>query len=357
MRKYYWIIFVVLMIGGLTVSVSANNVVAEEQLVAQLPEEAQELMEQIDLETSLSDGMKQIVESAAKQADGYLRSGLRQSGQMLAIALLCGILSCFENTRMIKIVSIAGVLAVAALGVAGIRELEQSGGSALEQLCTYSDTLLPAMAMATASTGCVNASSALYMGTVFFVSFLENLILRILQPMVYVYLALSCAEAAAQDDALKSLRVLIGWVIATCLKTVLFVFTVYLTVTGAISGSADATTVKAAKMTLSGVVPVVGSMISDASETLLVSASILRNTIGVFGMLAVLGICVLPFLQAGIRYLLLKATSAVAELMGCGAISKLIGALSTVSGYLLAMTGTCALMLIISFVCYIRVVI
>ena len=110
-------------------------------------------------------------------------------------------------------------------------------------------------------------------------------------------------------------------------------------------------------MTLSSVVPVVGSMLSDASETLLVSASILRNSIGVFGMLAVLAICIVPFLQTGIRYLLLKLTAAAAALFDNGAISRLIAAMSAAAGYMLAMTGTCALMLIISFVCYIRVVV
>ena len=63
--------------------------------------------------------------------------------------------------------------------------------------------------------------------------------------------------------------------------------------------------------TLSGVVPVVGSMLSDASETLVVSAGVLRNSIGVFGMLAVLALCAAPFLQTGLTYLVLKLTAAV----------------------------------------------
>ena len=48
---------------------------------------------------------------------------------------------------------------------------------------------------------------------------------------------------------------------------------------------------KAAKFTISNMVPVVGGVISDTAETLLAGASVLRNAAGVFGMLAVIGIC------------------------------------------------------------------
>lgn len=356
MRRVYQIILILTVTAVLSGRISATDFIDDAQFVSQLPEAARQIMEDIDMETSLTDGVQQIFRTATETSGGYIRSGLSQMGQVLSIVLVCAVLSCMENTRTTRIVALAGVLGVIVVGVAGIRELEQSGRGAVEQLCSYSQTMLPAMAMATASTGCVNAASALYMGTVFFVQLLENLILRILQPMVYVYLALSCGEAAIGDDALKSLRMLVSWLITASLKTVLFVFSAYLTISGAISGSTDATAVKAAKMTLSGVVPVVGSMISDASETLLVSASMLKNSIGVFGMLAVLGICIVPFLQSGIQYLLLKLTAATANLMERGPISRLVEALAASSGYFLAMTGTCALMLIISFVCYIRVV-
>lgn len=159
------------------------------------------------------------------------------------------------------------------------------------------------------------------------------------------------------DETLAKLRGLVGWVIGASLKTVLFAFTAYLAISGAISGSADATTVKAAKLTLSGVVPVVGSMLSDASETLVVSAGVLRNSIGVFGMLAVLALCAAPFLQTGLTYLVLKLTAAVAGVFDAGHLTKLADAIAGAAGYLTAMTGSCALMLLISLVSYIKVVV
>lgn len=353
MRKLFCLLICLL---SLSTAAAAAELVEEGALQSQLPSSVRDIMTGIDFETDFSDGVAQILDSAAAAAGGTLKSALYTAAQLLAVTLLCSIAAGLEAGKLPRIITVAGTLAAAAIGLGMIRTASLSGGNTLDQLRTYTDTLLPAIAMATASSGGFTAASTLYVGTVLFVDILTNLITRLLQPLVYVYLALACAGAALADSALDRLRDTVGWLISASLKTVLFVFTAYLTITGAISGSADATTVKAAKLTLSGVVPVVGSMISDASETLVVSASILRNSIGIFGMLAVLAMCAVPFLQAGVRYLVLKLTSAIASIFDNAKVSTMIGALSTATGYILAMTGSCALMLVISFVCYIKVV-
>ena len=62
----------------------------------------------------------------------------------------------------------------------------------------------------------------------------------------------------------------------------------------------------------------------DAAETVLASAGILKNAAGVFGMLVILGICVVPFLQLGIHYLVYKLTAAVSATVSGGRVSGLI---------------------------------
>ena len=88
---------------------------------------------------------------------------------------------------------------------------------------------------------------------------------------------------------------LLKWCITAVLSAVLLVFVGYLTISGVIAGSSDAVTVKTAKLALSGVVPVVGGILSDAAETVLAGAGVLKSTVGLFGMLVVFGMCVAPF--------------------------------------------------------------
>ena len=105
------------------------------------------------------------------------------------------------------------------------------------------------------------------------------------------------------------------------------------------SGSADGATVKVAKAAISGVVPVVGGILSEVSETVMAGAGMLKNTIGIFGMLAVLAACAYPFLQLGVQYLLYKLSAFLAAAVGPPGLSKLIGGLGGAFGLVLGMTG------------------
>ena len=101
-------------------------------------------------------------------------------------------------------------------------------------------------------------------------------------------------------------------------------------------------------------VPVIGGMLSDASEAILVSAGIVKGAVGLYGLLAVLAIWIQPFLQIGAQYLLLKLTAAICGVFGTKQASDLIQDFSTAMGFLLAMTGTMCLLLLISTVCFVK---
>ena len=179
----------------------------------------------------------------------------------------------------------------------------------------------------------------------------------LLVPIVYAYVAVCAAHAAVGNEGLKRIAGTLKWVVTSVLTVVLLVFVGYLTVSGVIAGSTDAVTVKAAKFTMSSLVPVVGGILSDAAETVLAGARILKNAVGVFGMLAVLCMCVAPFLQLGIHYLTYKVTSALSATVSSGRVAGLIDQIGGAFGLVLGMTGASALLLLISMVSAITAVV
>ena len=134
----------------------------------------------------------------------------------------------------------------------------------------------------------------------------------------------------------------------------LYVFSAYMGITGVVSGSVDAASIKATKLAISGAVPVVGGILSDASEALLVGAGVIKSAVGVYGLLAILATWIGPFLQIGCQYLLLKATAALCGVIGAKETTGLITDFSGAMGMLLAMTGTTCLLLLISTVCFMK---
>lgn len=142
------------------------------------------------------------------------------------------------------------------------------------------------------------------------------------------------------------LKKIITWV----LSGLLTLFTAYLTISGAVAGAADAQAVKLAKTAVSTAVPVVGGILSEAAESVLAGAGLLRGMLGTFGALAVLGSCLLPFLRLGCQYLLYQCASLVAATAGPKKLTKLLAMLGDAFGLVLAMTAASALLLIISIV-------
>lgn len=272
---------------------------------------------------------------------------------LIAAVMLIGILRQLPG-KSISVVEFAGVLAVAGILLHQTNSLVDMAANTVMELSEYGKLLLPVMTAALASQGGITGSAALYTGTAVFDTILSGAIARLLIPLVYIFLALSVAFAATGEELLQRLRNLIKWLMTWGLKILLYIFTGYMGLTGVITGTADEAAVKATKLTMSGMIPVVGGILSDASEAVIIGAGMMKNAAGVYGMLALIAIWITPFLHIGISYLFLKMSAAVCESFGVKQISGLIKNFSEAMGLLLGMTAAVCILLLISMICFMK---
>lgn len=348
MRRW-WLVWILVLI--LTVPVCASEV--PDELWDALPKESEIVLKDTDLSgaNALGDGIAQIFGQLAGQAKGVLLDRMRGAISILLVVLLCGAVDGFSQsaeTVGLRLLPVAGALSVTLLAAGSLESLIGMGGSVIESLSDFSRVILPVLAAATAVSGAVTTATVQQVTTVLFVGVLLKLIYGLLLPMVYLYIgtltASACLPSGRLSGIAEALRKIITWTLCGSLT----IFTLYLSMVHIISGAADATAVKMAKATVSGVVPIVGGIIAEAADTVLAGAGILKNTIGIFGTLAVLSACAWPFLHLGIQYLLYKITSFLAEVIGSSELCKLINGLGSAFGLILGMTGACALLLLIS---------
>ena len=208
-----------------------------------------------------------------------------------------------------------------------------------------------------AASGGIVSAGARQVATVFFADLLLSLIRNVLLPLVYFYVAAASANAMLPGDPLKRVADGIKKVVTWALTGSLVLFTSYLTMTGAASTSADALALQMTRTVISTAVPVVGGIISQASGSVVSGAGLLKNSVGIFGMLAVLATCLTPFLRMAVQYLLYKLTAFLAGTAGNGTLVELINALGSAFGLVLGMVGSCALLLLISITSSVSVVI
>ena len=215
------------------------------------------------------------------------------------------------------------------------------------QTCALPISLLPTLSAAVAASGGILSASVRQVATVFFVDLLLSLIRGLLLPLVYFYVAAAAADAMLPGRHLAGISTAIRKGTVWLLTGALALFTLYLTVSGAAAGSADTVTARLARGAV-GVLPVVGSILADAADTVLAGAGAVRNTVGVAGLLAVLAVCLLPLVRLGAQYLVYKAAAFLAGVLGAERLTGLIDALGGAFGLIFGMTGACGLLLLIS---------
>lgn len=315
------------------------------------PSDVQELM---PAETeSFADGLWWVIRSAIRNLAPDLAAAAGSCLALCGIALLISFVYAMPGNNP-KTIRMTGVIAVSVILLGQTNTMVNLCADTVRSISEYGKLLLPVMTAALAAQGGTTGATALYAGTALFNTVLSSLIAKLLVPMVYIYLALAVGNGATGENMLQKIRDFVKWLMTWSLKTILYVFTGYMSITGVITGATDAAAVKAAKLTISGVVPVVGGILSDASEAVILSAGVMKNAVGVYGLLAVAAIWIAPFLRMGIHFLLLKLTGLLCGVFGVKAISDLIEDFSSAMGVLLAMTGAVSFLMLISTVCFMK---
>ena len=319
-----------------------------------LSEDASDLLEEIDISNpQIMDSVISIFTNALGKATDSLRQGIRTSGILLLISLLCSVIGNLSTRR--STIIIVGVLGIYGAVLGPVGAMIQLSRQTIQELADYSAILLPAMASAMAVSGSPITASGLQALTTLFSQLLMRLITNFLIPGIYLYLALVAAEAALQNKLLGEIREFLSWLMEKSLRISLYMYTIFLSITGVISGTSDQLVLKTTKNAVSGMVPVVGGILSDASESLITGASVIKNSIGVAGLLAVLSITIVPFIRVGLQYLLLKGTVACSGTIAMAEHTSMLKHISSAMGLLLGMTGTCSALLLISGVCCLKV--
>lgn len=325
-----------------------------------LPSEARDIIGKMDEPSSLREGMEHLWEMVTDLLPGIGRSGLKSAVAILCVVAVCTVAGSVEidqSPQLQKCVAAAGIVAITMLSTREMTSIMALGQQLTEELDVFSKALLPSLAAAVAAGGGIISAGVRQAATVFFANLLIGLVRDFLLPLAYYYIAAVAMGALLPEQNLNSLALGMKKAISWILTGSLLLFVGYLSISGAAATSADALTLQLTKSAISTAVPVVGGIISDAAGSVLYSAGLLKNTLGVVGMLAVLASCLTPFLTMAVQYLLYKATGFLASLFGVSQVCNYIADLGGAFGLVLGMTGSCALLLLISIASCVSVVV
>lgn len=327
------------------------NVSASEFLAPSAPPNAEKYMP-IE-QSTFGEDVWYIIRQILPDVLPAIHSALSVCATIIAICIITSMLKSMSGLSA-RAIELSGAVAAGTALLTSSKNFIFLAVDTVESVCEYGKLLFPVMSAALAAEGGVTASASLYSGTVVFNTVLSSGIIKLIVPILYAYLSVGIVLSTYSISILQSFKAFFKWLMTWTLKIGIYLFTGYLGITKVISGTTDAAALKATKMTISGLVPVVGGMISDASETILLSVGIMKNTAGIYGALTVISICLLPFLTIGVQSALLKLTEGVCALFGMKSITGITHDFSFCMEFLLAVTGAVCILLLISIVCFMK---
>lgn len=322
-----------------------------------VPENVQDIVGDIDDISNTQAFLDRILGAVKTAVSNNLSSIFKSAVSVLAIAMVCSLLGVFGDEKTPDFIHMCGCAAITVICVSDVNSYIKLGTDTINEISLFSNTLLPALCTATATCGAISSAAVKYAASALFMDLFIAAAQNIILPFIYAFLAVSIASAAFDNKSLSAIASLFKWVCTSLMTILSLVFTAYISISSAIASSGDAVATKLAKTTISTVLPVVGSIISDAASSVVAGAELIKNTIGAFGMLAVLAICITPIVVIGLNYLAFKAAAVGVAAMKTTKIAALTDSIGTAFGMLCGLVGCCGVIMFISILSCIRTVV
>lgn len=225
----------------------------------------------------------------------------------------------------------------------------------IQNLVGFSYSLLPILMTLMMTTGSIASASAVQPVILFLITFIGNIITTFLLPLILIGTALSIISKVSDkvqiDKLSKYFKTSVIWI----LGIVLTVFVGVLSLEGSLTSSVDGITAKTAKAAVSNFIPVVGKILGDAVDTVIGCSNILKNAVGIVGVIVIIGICIMPIIKLTILTITYYIASAVCQPIADGKIVSLLSQMGDTFKVLLAMLISVSVMLIIGITLVIKI--
>ena len=274
---------------------------------------------------------KSIMDGISRIFLGELRFSISLISKILIITLISTILtnlqSSFEESSISQLANYFTYILIAILVIANFSDLMEMAKLSVGRMVDFMQVLLPILLTLLIITGGPNTKIMFHpmiLGTVNVLGIMVN---SIIFPLIYFSFIVSILSNLSKRAELGKLAELGRQIITFVITATFTVFIGILTIYG-LSTKIDGLSIRTAKFAVDTFVPIVGGFLSDAVDTVIGSSAILKNGIGIIGLLVLATIILLPIIKVVVLLLIYSIIGAVTEPIASSNIIKLFGDIS-----------------------------
>ena len=278
---------------------------------------------------------------------------------ILVIIVIHGILKSItdslENSNVSQIIYFVQYILIVTLIMSNFTEIIKLIKETANNLVGFINLLMPLLLTLMVYTGNITTSTVLEPIVLFISNFIGNIIVDVLIPIVLVIVVFSIISKISNRVQVEKISKFLKSGVVWFLGVVLTIFVGVVSLEGTLSSSVDGITAKTAKAAVSSVIPVVGKVLGDVVDSVLGCGVILKNAVGVVGVIVIIGICILPVLKIATLSIMYSLASAVVQPVADDKIVKLLDEMSGVFKLLLAILCSLSVILIIGVTLVIKI--
>lgn len=288
-----------------------------------------------------------------------VNSSLKILISILVIIIIHGILKSItdnlENNNISQIIYFVQYILIVTLIMSNFTEIINLLKNTANDLVGFINLLIPLLLTLMIYTGSIATSTLLEPIILFAINFIGNIINNVLIPIVLIIVVFSIISKISERVQIEKLSKFLKSSVTWFLGVIITIFVGVVSLEGTLSSSVDGITAKTTKAAVSSVIPVIGKVLGDVVDSVLGCGVILKNAVGLVGVIIIIGICILPIIKIATLSIIYSLASAVVQPIADDKIVKLLDEMSGVFKIMLAILCSLSVMLIIGITLVVKI--
>ncbi len=272
-------------------------------------------------------------------------------GKLIVLAIICALLqnlqSAFDGSTVGKLSHAVTYLVLITIAVGSFTLAVDTGKTAIDNMVSFVQALIPILLTLLAAMGGFTSAAFIHPFMMVALGVITTIISTIIFPLIYFYAVLSIVSHISEKFKVNQLAGLIKDVTMGIMMLCMTLFVGALGFQGVTGVVADTLTLRTAKFLTGSFIPVVGGMLADALEAVVGTSILLKNAIGIIGVLIIIVLWVFPMLKILVIGLVYKLAGALVQPFGDNKIGEALQTMSKCINMVFAAVAAVGLMFFI----------
>ncbi len=251
-----------------------------------------------------------------RSVKGEIKANLDTLASLITISLIAALLTnfstAFKNNQVAETGFYVTYLLLFGLLVSSFIIASRVASDTIGAILDFMRALIPTYLMTVAFTSGATTSVVFYEAALGLIMLVDFILIKLVIPMIDFYLVIMLANNLSKEDMLSRLADLIALGVSWMLKSLLALVVGFSAIKGLIVPVVDQVK-RSALYKASEAIPGIGDALGSVTETILGAGVILKNSVGVTGLVVIIIISAVPFLKLAVITVIYKVSSAALQ--------------------------------------------